>query len=172
VDTLKYSLDPIVGAGSRVLILGTLPGERSLAAQAYYAHSRNQFWPIMYSIFGQDPGRDMAERAAFIRRQRLALWDVLHSAEREGSLDVDIRNGVPNDFAAFLAEHPAIRAIALNGSKAHQIFARRCWLALGAALQARLSVHSLPSTSPAHTMAFERKLAAWGIVRELAEQKD
>lgn len=169
---MKYSLAPIVGPDSRVLILGTLPGERSLAAQAYYAHPRNQFWPLMHSIFVQDPGRDMAERATFVLRHRLGLWDVLHAAEREGSLDVDITHAVPNDFAAFLGEWPAIRAIALNGGKAHQIFVRECWPALGAALQARLSVHALPSTSPAHTMAFERKLAAWKIVRDLAERED
>ena len=167
---MKYSLDPIVGPDSRALILGTLPGERSLAAQAYYAHPRNQFWPIMAHVFGQDPGRDMAGRAAFIQRHRLALWDVLHSAEREGSLDVDIKRAVPNDFATFLAARPAIRGIALNGTMAHQIFVRQCWPALAPELQARLTVHALPSTSPAHTMAFERKLAAWSIVRELADQ--
>jgi len=169
---VKYSLDPIVGPESRVLILGTLPGERSLAARAYYSHPRNQFRPLMHSIFGRDPGREPAERAAFIRRQRLALWDVLRAAEREGSLDANIRNGIPNDLAPFLAAHPAIRAIALNGGKAAQIFQRQCWPALGAALQARLSVHALPSTSPAHAIGFERKLASWSIVRELAEREE
>jgi double-stranded uracil-DNA glycosylase len=168
---MKYSLDPIIGPDSRVLILGTLPGERSLAAQAYYAHPRNQFWPIMAGLFGDDPGGDMAERAAFVLRHRLALWDVLHSAEREGSLDVDIKHAVPNDFAPTLAAYPAIRAIALNGTRAHQIFARQCWPDLAPELQSRLTMHGLPSTSPAHTMAFERKLAAWSTVRELAERE-
>jgi hypoxanthine-DNA glycosylase len=167
---MKYSLAPIVGPDSRVLILGTLPGERSLAAGAYYAHPRNQFWPIMAGLFGDDPGGDPAERAAFVLRHRLALWDVLHSAERAGSLDVDITHAVPNDFTTFLAANPAIRAVALNGTKARELFDRQCWPALAPQLQARLSLHGLPSTSPAHTMAFERKLAAWSIVRELAEQ--
>jgi double-stranded uracil-DNA glycosylase len=167
---MKYSLAPIVGPASRVLILGTLPGERSLAAGAYYAHPRNQFWPIMASLFGEDPGADPAERAAFVLRHRLALWDVLHSAEREGSLDVDIKQAVPNDFAATLAAYPAIRVIALNGTKARDLFDRQCWPSLAPELQARLTVYGLPSTSPAHTMAFERKLAAWSIVRDLAGQ--
>jgi double-stranded uracil-DNA glycosylase len=165
---MKHSLAPIVDPASRVLILGTLPGERSLAAGAYYAHPRNQFWPIMASLFGDDPGGGPAERAAFLRRHRLALWDVLHSAERAGSLDADIKHAVPNDFAAFLAAYPAIRAIALNGTRAREMFDRQCWPALAPELQARLAVHALPSTSPAHTMAFERKLAAWSIVRDLA----
>ena len=167
---MKHSLAPIVSPASQVLILGTLPGERSLAAGAYYAHPRNQFWPIMASLFGADPGGDPAERATFVQRHRLALWDVLHSAERAGSLDSAIIRPEPNDFATFLAAYPAIRAIALNGTKARDLFDRQCWPDLAPELQARLSVHTLPSTSPAHTMAFERKLAAWSIVRDLADQ--
>lgn len=162
---MKYALPAIVASTSRVLILGTLPGEQSLAAQFYYVHPRNQFWRIMGTLFGEEPGSTPAERTAFLHRHHLALWDVLHAAERVGSLDSAIQQAVPNDLTSFLTTYPAITTIVLNGGKAQQVFERQCWPTLPTALQARLMVHALPSTSPANTQSFAEKLAAWTVLR-------
>lgn len=145
---------------ARVLILGSMPGVASLAAQQYYAHPRNGFWPIMARIAGFDAAAPYGERVAALARAGIAVWDVLQSCVRPGSLDSAIQAGtrVPNDFASFFAEHPGIRLVGFNGAEAQQSFVRY--------VQPSLQVEGvrfvrLPSTSPAHAMAFERKLAAW-----------
>ncbi|HEY1016046.1 MAG TPA: DNA-deoxyinosine glycosylase [Herpetosiphonaceae bacterium] len=161
---MKYALPAIVAPTSRVLILGTLPGDQSLAAQFYYVHPRNQFWRIVGTILGKESGSTVAERTAFLHRHHLALWDVLHAAERQGSLDTAIQQAVPNDLQTFLTTYPAITTIGLNGGKAQQVFERQVWPTLDHALQARMVVHALPSTSPANTQPFADKLAAWAVL--------
>lgn len=166
----KYALPAIVHPTSQRLILGTLPGDRSLAAQFYYMHPRNQFWRIMQALFAAEPGTTSTERVDFLARHGIALWDVLHAAERDGSLDTAITQPIANDFATFLGSYPTIRTIGLNGIKAQQLFERLVWPTLSAELQARLTVHALPSTSPANTQAFAAKLQAWAVIVQHKQQ--
>ena len=145
---------------AKLLILGSMPGVASLTAQQYYAHPRNAFWPIMARVAGFDAAAPYDVRVAALTRAGVALWDVLQSCVRPGSLDSAIQAGtrVPNDFAAFFAAHPGIRLVCFNGAEAQQSFARYVLPGLPAA---GLRYVRLPSTSPAHAMAFDRKLAAW-----------
>jgi hypoxanthine-DNA glycosylase len=154
------SFSPQVGASCRVLILGSVPSVRSLAAQQFYAHPHNLFWPFMGALFGAGPDLPYAERLARLHAAGVGLWDVLKHCERPGSLDSHIRRDseVPNDIAGVLATHPTIAAIALNGGKAQQLFARHVAPALA---PDRHAILALPSTSPANAslpraLKFER----------------
>ena len=159
-------LPPIAKPDARVLILGSLPGQASLKLQQYYAHPRNQFWPILGQLFEFPANAPYPERLQHALRHRIALWDVCAQAQRPGSsLDSAIRNAVANDFPSFLAAHPHINLIACNGGKAFNLFRRLAAPHLTPAQ--RSLVRQLPSTSPAHAgMTFEQKLAQWRVVRE------
>lgn len=154
---------------ARVLILGSLPGTMSLAKQQYYAHPQNKFWNIMGEIANAGPQLPYEERLAKLTEHRIALWDVCHTALRPGSLDSAISEEIPNDFAAFFADHPQVGLVCFNGAKAAEIYRRKALPTLPAALQA-LPRTTLPSTSPAHAgMRFEQKLALWmGILGKTA----
>ncbi|MCG2784782.1 MAG: DNA-deoxyinosine glycosylase [Anaerolineae bacterium] len=158
---MKQSFPPIATPTAHVLILGTMPGEESLARREYYANPRNQFWRMMQSLFGIPLSASYAERVARLQENRIALWDVLHSCERVGSLDSAIKNAVPNDFGALLASMPNLKAIAFNGKKSAEWFER--WVRVDTS---RLRKLVLTSTSPAAAMAFEKKLAAWAVLKE------
>ncbi|GMV56087.1 MAG: DNA-deoxyinosine glycosylase [Betaproteobacteria bacterium] len=164
---------PIADADARVLILGSMPGLASLRAGEYYAHPRNAFWPIMGALIGAAPALPYAVRVALLRTHGIALWDVLASCVRSGSLDAGIEPGsvIANDFASFFRTHTAIRRIYFNGAAAEASFRRHVLPGLASPI---LPHHRLPSTSPAHAaMSFERKLAAWrvsGLLDPLADQ--
>lgn len=145
---------------ARILILGSMPGVASLNAQQYYAHPRNSFWPIMARVAGFDALAPYEVRVDALTRSGVALWDVLQSCVRPGSLDSSIQAGtrVPHDFAAFFQAHPGIRLVCFNGAEAQQSYTRHVLPSLN--LQDVRYVR-LPSTSPAHAMAFADKLAAW-----------
>lgn len=152
------SFPPITTPHARLLILGSMPGVASLQAQQYYAHPQNQFWPIMGALLSFDPQISYTERCARLETAGIAVWDVLQSCERAGSLDADIdpRSSVPNDFSAFFATHPLIQRVCFNGATAEQIF-RQQKMDLP-----ELELIRLPSTSPAHAgMQREIKLARW-----------
>jgi len=158
------SFPPIAAPKAEVLILGSIPGERSLAANEYYAHPQNAFWRILGAILGFDPKLPYAERILRLQRARVAVWDVLRSCVRPGSLDaaIDRASATPNDFAAFLARYPRIRRVLCNGGTAHDLFVRRVLPDLPKA--DRLQVVRLPSTSPAHAaLSFADKLDAWRL---------
>lgn len=153
---------PIVGAHPHTLILGSMPGTASLTAGRYYAHPRNAFWPIVAVSFGFDPTLPYDERTAHLTRHGYALWDVLGTCRRNGSLDsaIDRASMQTNDFEHFLVEHPAVIRILFNGGTAEQIFKRHVLSTLSA--RARLTLHRLPSTSPANaSQSFASKLDAW-----------
>ncbi|HEX9206913.1 MAG TPA: DNA-deoxyinosine glycosylase [Steroidobacteraceae bacterium] len=157
---------PIAAPDARVLILGSLPGQVSLAQRQYYAQPQNGFWRIMGTLFGAGPELPYAERAARLVAHRVALWDVCKAAAREGSLDadIDLATVVPNDFRNFFRAHPAIELVCTNGGTATRLYQRLVLPRLPAAARA-LPLHPLPSTSPAHAgMRFERKLELWRIV--------
>jgi hypoxanthine-DNA glycosylase len=156
-----HSFDPIAAPDAEILILGSMPGRASLAVDQYYAHAQNTFWRIMAELLGFDASAPYAERTQALKSARIALWDVLHSCEREGSLDtnIDRKTLVANDFAAFLREHPQITRIVFNGGTAEACFKRHV-----SHLIAEVQIHCvrLPSTSPAHAaMSFAQKLDAW-----------
>lgn len=152
-------LAPVVGEGARLLVLGSFPGVASLQAQQYYAHPRNQFWPILSAIWGLQgeqalEHRPYAERLPVVREHGLAVWDVYAGCQREGSLDSAIANAELNDLIGLIRQVPTLKAIAHNGGESARHMA--ITKALG------LPVHKLPSTSPANaSWAFERKLAVW-----------
>ncbi len=144
------SFAPIAGRDARVLILGSMPGERSLAAGQYYAHPDNAFWRIVGAFCDVAPDAGYAQRTRALRANGIALWDVLRSCERDGSLDAAIvRASIEtNDFVAFLREHARIVTVLCNGGTAHDLFVRRV---TGRLPDGRLlRIERLPSTSPAH----------------------
>lgn len=150
---------PVARVDARVLILGSLPGQRSLDAQQYYAHPRNAFWKIMAELAGAEGSYE--ERCAALLHSRIALWDVLASSVRPGSLDANIRtpSAVVNAFGPFLAAHPGVVTILFNGSKAAQLYRQKV---LPTIARPEIRLQTLPSTSPAHAaLSFADKLAAW-----------
>lgn len=153
------SFAPVARRDARLLILGSLPGQRSLREQQYYAHPQNAFWRIMAVLAGAQGAYE--QRCAALLERRIALWDVLAESLRPGSMDADIcmDSARPNDFSEFFAAHPAIERVCFNGRKAQQMFARFVGEdRLGRPIEFRL----LPSTSPAYAaMGFDEKLDCW-----------
>jgi hypoxanthine-DNA glycosylase len=158
----RTGFPPIVATGCRVLVLGSMPGEISLARGEYYAHPRNRFWPVMHELCGVELEQPYADRVRSLTECRVAVWDVLERCERPGSLDTSIvrETEVPNDFRNLFAGYPSLEVVALNGAKAAQTFRRRVLPALDAETTARVTLLEMPSTSPANA---SRSLA--GLVR-------
>ena len=155
------SFPPIAGRDARVLVLGSMPGRRSLEARQYYAHRQNAFWRILGALLGFEATAPYAARVRALGRARIAVWDVLHSCVREGSLDTMIEDEAANDFSAFFRSHRAISHVFFNGTKAEASYRRHVLDAIDIPLRYR----RLPSTSPAHAaMPFARKLAAWRAI--------
>jgi double-stranded uracil-DNA glycosylase len=156
----RDGLVPLIGADARLLILGSFPGDRSLALGQYYAHPRNAFWAIMASLLGTDPGAGYAQRCSRLQACGIGLWDVVARCHRAGSLDSAIRDAQPNPLPALLMQHPQITAVAFNGHAAAQLFSRRVAAALPAARS--LALIQLPSTSPANArLSLLEKIHAW-----------
>src|SRR4051812_24365681 len=158
--------EAIAAPSAKALILGSLPGEESLRRGQYYANPRNVFWRIIESLFGIPREMPYEDRVRKLSEAGVALWDVCAAATRSGSLDQSIRRGteVPNDFAAFLADHPHVKLICFNGAKAASVFRERV------KLNSTVQCVDLPSTSPAHAaMSFEEKLKRWEVIREACE---
>jgi hypoxanthine-DNA glycosylase len=156
-----HSFLPVSNADARVLILGSMPGKKSLQESQYYAHPSNAFWKIMGELVGAKPDISYEDRLRILKSSGIALWDVLASCERKTSLDSHIRNESANDFTLFFARHPHITQVFFNGSKAEQCF--RKFVQDKQALPP-LRFYRLPSTSPAHAgMRYEDKLHAWRV---------
>lgn len=152
---------PVCAPNARVLVLGSLPGVRSLQQTQYYAQPRNAFWKIMGELCGASPQLPYAVRLQMLVRARIALWDVVAAAQRPGSLDSSIRRASVevNDFAGFFAAHPQIELICFNGRTAADLFTRRVAPLLRSAAPPTVV---LPSTSPAHAgMPYAEKLRRW-----------
>jgi double-stranded uracil-DNA glycosylase len=159
---------PIARADAKALILGSLPGRKSLEMQQYYAHPQNAFWKIVTQVLGADWPLPYTRRVRILTVHRIALWDVLAAAERPGSLDSSIvhASALANDFADFFRTHPQIRRVYFNGRKAEELYRRIVLPGLPAEFS-RLSYVSLPSTSPAHAgMTFAKKLERWKLITE------
>ena len=150
------SFAPVARADARILILGSLPGQRSLAEKQYYAHPQNAFWRIMRELAGAEGS--YAKRCAALVEHHIALWDVLYESVRPGSMDADIRleTAQVNDFESFFRDHPGVCRVCFNGQKAAALFARLVDTA------GSREMITLPSTSPAFaSMSFDDKLARW-----------
>lgn len=159
--TRVASFPPLAARDAKVLVLGTMPGVASLRAQQYYAHPRNAFWPIVARVLGFDVATPYDERIGHVLAARIAVWDVLQSCSRPGSLDSEINDAtaVPNDFAAFLGAHAGIERICFNGAKAEALFLKR--VHPGLTTPPRHLVR-LPSTSPAHaSLTLAQKTRIW-----------
>ena len=161
---LLTSFPPVVAPGATVLILGSMPGSRSLRMGQYYAHTHNLFWPFMGQLFGAGLDLPYARRLEVLQAAGIALWDVLKHCEREGSLDAAIvpDTEVPNDFVWLLESYPTIQRICFNGAKAFTAFSRHVLPILPAPMRDSLTLHPLPSTSPANrSISTAEKLARW-----------
>ena len=148
------SFPPVHSPNARVLIVGSMPSVKSLEEAQYYAHPRNAFWPILFEVFGWERTDDYAQKKRLVVENNLALWDAARECEREGSLDSDMRKVTYNDFGALFEVCPQIHTVLCNGGTAHRLFIKS-----GYAGERR--VIRLPSTSPAYTMAYDKKLEAW-----------
>ena len=166
-----HGLLPMVGKGTRVLVLGSFPSVKSLQLQQYYAHPQNHFWRIMQSLWPHAPwpeDSDYRQRCQCLLDQGVGVWDVYAQCERQGSLDSAIRAAQLNDFPALLQRCPRLSGIAHNGGESFR-HAQALEKSLAqAGLAEQVTRHRLPSTSPANaTWTFEQKRAAWGAVMQM-----
>lgn len=153
---VKTAFPPIVNTNSKVLLLGTMPGDRSLVLQQYYGHAGNHFWKLIYTLFDQPLDPDYEARKRFLLEHEIALWDVLESCTCEGSLDSNIKNEVVNDFSAFYQQYPKITHVFFDSRKAEEFYLRHV------KKSADKIYHLLPSPSRANaSKSFEQKLEAW-----------
>lgn len=157
--TRKASFPPVYAPDGRLLVLGSLPGEASLAAARYYAHPQNQFWRLMGGVLGMDlAALDYEARLTALTSRKVALWDVVETAERHGSLDTAIRNVAANDLTALTVLLPHLKLIAFNGKRAAAIGTRQ----LAGTFMPTIT---LPSSSAAYTIGFDDKQAEWLHIR-------
>jgi hypoxanthine-DNA glycosylase len=169
---MKHSFPPIIDASSRVLILGSLPGDESLRQQQYYAHPRNQFWRILAEIYHVPFPEMYEDRKALILQQQLALWDVVQHGEREGSLDQAIRQATPNDFAWLFRTYLDVQALVFNGRKASDLFEHRVLQSQALKAIDCLPRLLMPSTSPAATLSLAAKIERWRQITGLSIHRD
>jgi len=153
----KRSFPPVVDQNTRLLVLGSLPGEVSLAEQRYYAHPRNLFWSLMSLVVDEDlVTLDYEQRLATLLRHRIGLWDVVAEAARVGSLDTAIRDAAENDLLSLVNTLPALRAVAFNGGTSAKAGMKQL-----ASATERLALIRLPSSSPAYAGRVGLKREAW-----------
>ncbi len=158
-----FSFPHVSHHDAQILILGSMPGGRSLSAQQYYAHPQNSFWQIIFALFDQKHEEIYEKKIATLKSNKIAVWDVLQSCQRSGSLDSAIKSTteVANDIASFLSSHEHITRICFNGQKAFQSF-RRHILKQHPDIEERYKLIILPSTSPANaTISKQAKLEIW-----------
>src|ERR1700731_1090469 len=161
----KLCFPPVADERTRVLVLGSLPGEMSLASAQYYANPRNQFWRLTEGVIGVALcGQPYEARLGTLLDARIGLWDVVRSASRKGSLDVAIQDYKPNELNTFVASHANLRAIAFNGNKAAQIGQKQL------VANSRPTIVILPSSSPAHTVSFDLKQERWMALKRFLDQ--
>ncbi len=153
------SFDPIVDSRTKILILGSIPGIKSLEKVEYYGNKHNQFWKILFSIFKQESVKECYKnKVNFLLQNRIGLWDVVRNCERKGSLDIAIKHQEINDFNSFFNENPQITTILFNGKIAYQFFYKKYGQIKG------ITYYVMPSTSPANTIPFKNKLNEWSLI--------
>ena len=166
MQQLKRSFPPVVNSETRLLVLGSLPGEASLSQARYYAHPRNQFWLLMSDVVDRDLTRlDYPDRLEALLAAHVGLWDVVESASRRGSLDAQIRDHRPNRLIELAAALPMLAAVGFNGGTAARIGHKQL------AARNDLALIDLPSSSPAFTMSLAEKQLRWRLLRERLSAK-
>ena len=154
-----YSFPPVWREDARLLILGSMPSVESLKQGFYYAHPRNVFWPMLAEILREEAPQTVNDKKEMLLKHRIALWDSACSCERVDSLDSAIREARPNDFAMLYRNCPGIRHVLFNGAAAFDLYRK-----LVARVDAQRTFYRMPSTSPAYTLKYESKKAAWAEV--------
>ncbi|WP_295242766.1 DNA-deoxyinosine glycosylase [uncultured Brevundimonas sp.] len=161
----RLGFAPVVDTETRLLILGSLPGDASLKVAQYYAHPRNAFWPLIGGVLGEDlAGQPYEKRIERLKARGVGLWDVIASAERSGSLDAAIRSPEAADLRGLIGGLPRLRAVAFNGKLAAKLGRR----IIGDVAGVRLI--DLPSSSPAHAIPLAGKANIWNSLTELIER--
>jgi hypoxanthine-DNA glycosylase len=159
MKSIKTAFPPIVDKESKILLLGTMPGEQSLKLQQYYGHNGNQFWKLIFALFDCTITNDYEIKKQILLNNKIAVWDVLQFCERTGSADHNIKNEVPNDFATFYSNYPGIRNVFFTSGKAevfYDSYIKR---------NALITYHNLPSPSRANTWkSFDEKLQNWRVI--------
>ena len=156
------SFAPFIDENSRLLILGTMPGIKSLEKQQYYAHERNAFWPLLFAIFRSPYTTDYQQKIKLLYDNNIALWDTLKYCFREGSLDSDIQMAEPNNIDGLLKIYPKIKSIVFNGKYAEKFYKKH------QKISSEIKYLSMPSTSPANArLSFEQKLQIWSAIKDL-----
>ncbi|WP_295171784.1 DNA-deoxyinosine glycosylase [uncultured Brevundimonas sp.] len=164
-DFRHVGFAPVVDAETRLLILGSLPGDASLKAAQYYAHPRNAFWPLIGGVLGEDlAAQPYEQRLDRLTARGVGLWDVIASAERSGSLDAAIRSPEAADLRGLIGGLPRLRAVAFNGKLAAKLGRR----IIGDVAGVRLI--DLPSSSPAHAIPLAGKANVWNSLTDLIER--
>lgn len=158
----KIAFDPIVNKDCKVLILGTMPSEESLRKQERYGHKSNQFWRIIFTLFGEELPDSYKEKSDFLIKKNIAIWDVLESCEGKGSLDSSIKNEKPNNFKRFFKEYPQIEHIFFTSKKAEEFYKKHVGLDI------KKKFITLPSPSSANArMTLDQKIEQWKILAEI-----
>lgn len=162
VPSSSCGLEPVSGTHPTILILGSFPSVKSLRHTEYYGNPQNQFWKIMEALFGISAGLPYATRIEQVRNADIALWDVVRSCSRPGSADARISEPVFNDIAGFIATHPTLRLVALNGSTAARFCSR-------IVADDGIPFLILPSTSPANTrLSLTEKIECWSVIKKMS----
>lgn len=152
------AFSPILPAHPRILILGTMPGGKSLELNQYYAHPQNQFWKFMGDIYGAHKSLPYTERVQILKDNAVAVWDVLSSCTRVSSMDADIKNAVVNDFEKFYHQNPTIHLVIFDSLTAENLYLKHAL----PTLSKELIYKRVPSPSPAYArINYETKLAMW-----------
>ncbi|AWG23426.1 DNA-deoxyinosine glycosylase [Flavobacterium faecale] len=161
METTKSSFAPISNPDIEILILGSLPGDKSIEVNEYYGHPRNRFWKILATISEQNQPENYKDKLALLQKLKIGLWDVAQNAIRNGSLDSAIKSVEPNDIGNFITNHPKLRIIAFNGKTSEALFNKY--------FDKKPPIHyiALPSSSPANArFDFETLRVAWQKVLE------
>jgi hypoxanthine-DNA glycosylase len=164
---MKKGLAPLISPTTNILILGTMPGERSIALQQYYGNKGNRFWRILFEVFDAPFSDSYADRKMLLEKHGIGLWNVLRSCSREGSADHAIRDEQPNDFEWLHENYPNIRHIFFESKSAERFFLKHCEKKQG------ISYNVLPSTSGLNAgMTYEEKLEQWKILRTIRGREE
>lgn len=157
----KHALSPLVSPKSKILILGTMPGEKSIGLQQYYGNRGNHFWKILFTVLEESFSNDYEARKALLTKYDIALWNTLASCEREGSRDDKIKNPLVNDFKSFFETYPNIRYVFFESITAARLYAKFAFKS------ERVQYRTLPSTSGLNAgMSFDEKVEQWKRLKE------
>jgi hypoxanthine-DNA glycosylase len=156
---IVHPIEPVFDKNSKILILGSFPSVRSREEGFFYGHKQNRFWKVVSAVFEEEVPRTIPQKKAFLLRNHIALWDVIHSCDITGSSDSSIKNVVANDLSIIL-EHSGIRKIFVNGKTAEKYYIKY------SEKDTHIKAICLPSTSPANAaFSVDRLTEAWKMIK-------